>query len=64
MAKISLSPALEEFLVDEAVKYQYDVLYDRFVFRDILQPDRKFYLRLATVQSQSHTWIKDRSMRH
>ena len=59
MAKINLSRALEDFLVDEAVEYRYDDLYERFVFRDILQPHHKFYLALATVQSQSHTWVKD-----
>ena len=59
MAKINLSRALEDFLVDEAVEYWYDDIYERFVFRDTLQPAPKFFLSLATVQSQSHTWVKD-----
>ena len=59
MAKINLPRALEDFLVDEAVEYWYDDIYERFVFRDTLQPAPKFFLSLATVQSQSHTWVED-----
>ena len=64
MAKISLSRALEDFLVDEAVEYSYNDLYELFVFRDILQHAPEFFLSLVTVQSHSHTWIKDYIRNH